>query len=132
MKSLFPALLAALLLLSACTGETAVSPSTSQSVPPSSVEPSGIPPAASADQAAPAWWESISTDNLPDTLSAAEDIEAGSGSLYRLAELTDKDIVLYGYGGNSGGPRPARRRERPGHFALCVHVVELSRCGDRS
>lgn len=103
MKSLFPALLAALLLLSACTGETAVSPSTSQSVPPSSVEPSGIPPAASADQAAPAWWESISTDNLPDTLSAAEDIEAGSGSLYRLAELTDKDIVLYGYGGNSGG-----------------------------
>ncbi len=100
MKSLFPALLAALLLLlSACTGETAVSPS--QSVPVSSVQPSAAPPSSSEAPEEPAWWEDISADDLPDTLSAAEDIEAGSGSLYRLSELSD--IALYGYGGDSDG-----------------------------
>ena len=101
MKSLFPALLAVLLLLSACTGETAVSPSPSQSVPVSSVQPSAAPPSSSEAPEDPAWWEGISADDLPDTLSAAEDIEAGSGSLYRLAELSD--ITLYGYGGDSDG-----------------------------
>ena len=103
MKSLFPALLGALLLLSACTGETAVSPSPSQSVPVSSVQPSAVPPSSSETPEEPAWWEDISADDLPDTLSAAEDIEAGSGSLYRLAELADQDIALYGYGGDSDG-----------------------------
>lgn len=103
MKSLFPALLAALLLLSACTGETAVSPSPSQSVPVSSAQPSAVPPSSSEAPEEPAWWEDISADDLPDTLSAAEDIEAGSGSLYRLAELADQDIALYGYGGDSDG-----------------------------
>ena len=103
MKSLFPALLGALLLLSACTGETAVSPSPSQSVPISSVQPSAVPPSSSEAPEEPAWWEDISADDLPDTLSAAEDIEAGSGSLYRLAELPAQDIVLYGYGGDAGG-----------------------------
>lgn len=103
MKSLFPALLAALLLLSACTGETAVSPSLSQSAPVSSVQPSSAPPSSSEAPEEPAWWEDISADDLPDTLSTAEDIEAGSGSLYRLAELADQDIALYGYGGDSDG-----------------------------
>ncbi|MGI5930281.1 hypothetical protein [Pseudoflavonifractor sp.] len=103
MKFLFPALLAALLLLSACTGETAVSPSPSQSVPVSSVQPSAALPSSSEAPEEPAWWEDISADDLPDTLSAAEDIEAGSGSLYRLAELAGQDIVLYGYGGDSDG-----------------------------
>lgn len=103
MKSLFPALLGALLLLSACTGETAVSPSPSQSVPISSVQPSAVPPSSSEAPEEPAWWEDISADDLPDTLAAAEDIEAGSGSLYRLAELPAQDIVLYGYGGDAGG-----------------------------
>lgn len=103
MKSLFPALLGALLLLSACTGETAVSPSPSQSAPVSSVQPSAVPPSSSEAPEEPAWWEDISADDLPDTLSAAEDIEAGSGSLYRLAELADQDIALYGYGGDSDG-----------------------------
>lgn len=103
MKSLFPALLAALLLLSACTGETAVSPAPSQSAPVSSVQPSSTPPSSSETPEEPAWWEDISADDLPDTLSTAEDIEAGSGSLYRLAELADQDIVLYGYGGDSDG-----------------------------
>lgn len=103
MKSLFPALLGALLLLSACTGETAVSPSPSQSAPVSSVQPSAVPPSSSETPEEPAWWEDISADDLPDTLSAAEDIEAGSGSLYRLAELADQDIALYGYGGDSDG-----------------------------
>lgn len=103
MKSLFPALLGALLLLSACTGETAVSPSPSQSAPVSSVQPSAVPPSSSETPEEPAWWEDISADDLPDTLSAAEDIEAGSGSLYRLAELSGQDIALYGYGGDSDG-----------------------------
>lgn len=101
MKSLFPALLGALLLLSACTGETAVSPAPSQSVPVSSSQPSAVPPSSSEAPVEPAWWEDISADDLPDTLSAAEDIEAGSGSLYRLAELAGQDIALYGYGGDS-------------------------------
>ena len=92
MKSLFPVLLAAL-LLSACTGETAAS----------SVQPSAVPPTPSASPEAPAWWEGISAADLPDTLAAAEDIEAGSGSLYRLAELPAQDIVLYGYGRDAGG-----------------------------
>ncbi|MEQ2442279.1 hypothetical protein WMO64_02215 [Pseudoflavonifractor sp. CLA-AP-H29] len=103
MKSLIPALLAAALLLSACTGETAVSPSPSQSAPVSSARPSDAPPSSSDAPEAPAWWENISTEDLPDTLSAAEDVQAGSGSLYRLAELPDQDIVLYGYGGDSDG-----------------------------
>lgn len=103
MKSLFPALLGALLLLSACTGETAVSPSPSQSAPVSSVQPSAVPPSSSETPEEPAWWEDISADDLPDTLSAAEDIEADSGSLYWLAELADQDIALYGYGGDSDG-----------------------------
>lgn len=103
MKSLFPALLAALLLLSACTGETAVSPAPSQSAPVSSVQPSAAPPSSSETPEEPAWWEDISADDLPDALSTAEDIEAGSGSLYRLAELSGQDIALYGYGGDSDG-----------------------------
>ena len=106
MKSLFPALLAALLLLSACTGETAVSPAPSQSAPVSSVQPFSAPPSSSEAPEEPAWWKDISADDLPDTLSAAEDIETGSGSLYRLAELADQNIALYGYGGDSdGAPR---------------------------
>ena len=102
MKSLFPVLLAAL-LLSACTGETAASPAPSQPAPASSVQPSAVPPTPSASPEAPAWWEGISAADLPDTLAAVEDIEAGSGSLYRLAELPAQDIVLYGYGGDAGG-----------------------------
>ena len=102
MKSLFPVLLAAL-LLSACTGETAASPAPSQPSPASSVQPSAVPPTPSASPEAPAWWEGISAADLPDTLAAAEDIEAGSGSLYRLAELSGQDIALYGYGGDSDG-----------------------------
>ena len=102
MKSLFPVLLAAL-LLSACTGETAASPAPSQPSPASSVQPSAVPPTPSASPEAPAWWEGISAAYLPDTLAAAEDIEAGSGSLYRLAELSGQDIALYGYGGDSDG-----------------------------
>ena len=71
MKSLFPALLAALLLLSACTGEAAVSSAPSQSAPVSSVQPSAAPPSSSEAPEEPAWWEDISADDLPDTLSAA-------------------------------------------------------------
>lgn len=103
MKSLFPALLAALLLLSGCTGETAVSPSPSQSAPVSAPQPSAVPPGSSEAPEEPAWWEGISPGDLPDTLPAAEDIQAGSGSLYRLAQLSDQDIVLYGYGGEDRG-----------------------------
>lgn len=101
MKSLFPPLLAALLLLSACSGGTAPSPAPSQSAVLSSSEPSDAAPSASPE--APDWWEGISQKDLPDTLSAAEDVLAGSGSLYRLAELPDQDIALYGYGGQADG-----------------------------
>ena len=66
MKSLFPALLAALLLLSGCTGETAVSPSPSPSAPVSAPQPSAVPPGSSEAPEEPAWWEGISPGDLPD------------------------------------------------------------------
>ncbi|WP_294550970.1 hypothetical protein [uncultured Pseudoflavonifractor sp.] len=101
MKPLLTILLSVLLLLSACAGEASVSPSPSQPASGSTAPPPAASPSASPD--APAWWENIPTGNLPDTLSAAEDVEAGSGGLYRLAELADQDIVLYGYGGEDDG-----------------------------
>ena len=103
MKSLLPALLAAALLLSACTGETAVSPSPSQSAPVSSARPSDAPPSSSDAPEAPAWWR-ISPQRTcrtpcPPRRTSRRAAAASTG----LPSCPTRDIVLYGYGGDSDG-----------------------------
>lgn len=79
-----------LLALTACSAQPA--PSATQPAP--SESPSAAPSTApEAD-----WWEGLTADDLPDTVTDPADVVAGSGELYLLAELPEEDISLYGYG----------------------------------
>lgn len=88
-----------LLTLTACTPAPAEPTPTTEPSPvpsdPPSVSPSAAPTAAAA------WWEGITLADLPETVTPAEEVTAGSNTLYLLSQIPEAEIFLYGYGNDS-------------------------------
>ena len=92
MKKLFPLALVLLSLLTAC------SPAEADATPTPDLRPSAPvsreTPAPTAPTPVDRWWEEVSYADLPSDPSPAEEIEAGSRRLYRLASLPDQELTL--------------------------------------
>ncbi len=100
-----------LLTLTACTPAPAG--------PTPTVEPSPVltdTPAAAPTAAEAAWWEGITLEELPETVTPAEEVAAGSNTLYLLSQIPEAEIFLYGYGNDSFTGVLLRRGEQLTHL----------------
>lgn len=82
-----------LLALTACSAQ----PAPSAAPPVTSESPNPSPAATPAAD----WWEGLTAEDLPGTVTDAADVVAGSGEVYLLSELPEEDISLYGYGSDT-------------------------------
>lgn len=92
-------ILTALLLLgalTACSAQPAGSPA-----PEASDSPSPAPETSPAATSMEHWWADLTVGDLPDEVTDAADVVAGSGVVYLLSELPEEDISLYGYGSDT-------------------------------
>lgn len=100
--------------LTACSAQPAPSAPPTSSV---SAETPAPTPAAN-------WWEGLTVEDLPDAVTPAEEVQAGSGTLYLLSELPEEDIALYGYGSDALTGVLLRRGEVLSHWEEPYLAVE--------